>query len=108
MSTPAYRQGHFYTCSEIAEAFKAGARDGRLYGEGATDALIERSADAYVKSVHPVVSAPRTLHDRAREAVRICGGNPDDAELLDQMARHIGHMRAEHEYDESRRAVSSP
>ena len=103
----AYRQGHFYTCSEIAEAFIAGAREGRTYREKATDVLIARSADAYVKSVHPVATVPRTLHDRAREAIRICGGDPNDFELLDLMARHVGHMRAEHEFDESRRLALS-
>jgi hypothetical protein len=55
---PQYKQGHFYTCSEIADAYIAGARDGRLHGAAATDHAISRSADAYVKSVHPVMGEP--------------------------------------------------
>jgi hypothetical protein len=54
MSAPAYRQCHFYTCSEVAQAYIAGARDCRENGGNPTDALITRAADAYVKSVHPL------------------------------------------------------
>ena len=51
---PPYKQDHFYTCSEIAEAYIAGARDCRDNGGQPSDELIHRAADAYVKSVHPV------------------------------------------------------
>lgn len=103
MPAPAYRQGHFYTCSELAAAYVAGARDCRDNGGSVSDELILRASDAYVKSVHPVEEPLRTVHDRAREAIVICGGDPTDAELVEWMAHHVALMRGEHEFDESRR-----
>lgn len=78
---PRHQQGHCFTAADVLLAYISGARDTRdvfmPYGSGAPgDELINRAADAYVKSVNPV-RLPLSAQPVAwRVDVRIPDGQP--------------------------------
>lgn len=81
---PRYQQGHCFTAADVLLAYAKGARETREAPALPSNDLIDRAAEAYVKSVNPVRMPASAQPVAWRVDVRVPDGQPWTAVVMNR------------------------